>query len=162
MSCVFLFLSFYMRALRNSWAGYLAHWEIPCRSVGRSGKIFAGRAFGQIIKISFRSGRYIVGLSNCRNLSFGNLSSGYLHMPRLDWLAGGGEKRRSVNLRRLWKFPVHNGVVLVRHRATRHSLWRLEQKPNRQRERRMNGRKWLSDLWMGLLTLEDFFLNSAF
>ena len=82
MSCVFLFLSFYMRALRNSWAGYLAHWEIPCRSVGRSGKIFTGRVFGRIIKISFRSGRYIVGLSNCRNLSFGNLSSGYLHMPK--------------------------------------------------------------------------------
>ena len=55
-------------------------------------------------------------------------------------LAGAGEKRRSVNLRRLGKFPAYNGVVLVKQGRGIPYGDQTEQKPNRE-ERGENGRK---------------------
>ena len=49
-----------------------------------------------------------------------------------DWLAGAGEKRRSVNLKRLWKFRVYNNVVLV---INGRGIHYEDQNKTKQRER---------------------------
>ena len=51
-----------------------------------------------------------------------------------------GEKRRSVNLRRLREFPAYNVVVLVKHGRGIHYRDQNKNQTER-RERRGNGRK---------------------